>query len=149
MVVSQTYAVQHELEQQYPRLLQAVVPLEAKAMRRPVVAKPTLKDILTQSAVCEFHETPLKTFVRNLAERNRIKVTLDEQSLEAAGLGLDTPITCALRGLKLESELALILDQLGLVWTVKGNELVITTPAGEASRLLTIEYNVRDLVYAI
>ena len=149
LVVSQTYAVQHELEQQYPRLLQAVVPLEAKALRRPVVGKPTLKDILTQSAVCEFHETPLKTFVRNLAERNRIKVTLDEQSLEAAGLGLDTPITCALRGLKLESELALILDQLGLVWTVKGNELVITTPAGEASRLLTIEYNVRDLVYAI
>ncbi len=149
LVVSQTYAVQHELEQQYPRLLQAVVPPEAKAMRRPGFAKPTLKDILTQPAVCEFHETPLKTFVRNLAERNRIKVTLDETSLEAAGLGLDTPITCALRGLKLESELALIFDQLGLVWTVKENELVITTPAGEASRLLTIEYNVRDLVYAL
>jgi SLA1 homology domain 1, SHD1 len=149
LVVSQTYAVHHELEQQYPRLLQAVVPPEAKAMRRPVLARPTLKDILAQLAVCEFNATPLKTFVRNLAERNRIKVTLDEKSLEAAGLGPDTPITCDLRGLKLESELALIFDQLGVVWTVKENELVITTPTGEASRLLTIEYNVRDLVYAI
>ena len=148
LVVSQTYAVHHALERQYPRLLQAVVPLEAKGPRRPVMARPTLKDILLQPAVCECNETPLKTFARNLAERNRIKITLDEASLEAAGLSLETPITCDLRGLKLVSELALIFDQLGVVWTVKENELVITTPAGEASRMLTIEYNVRDLVYA-
>jgi hypothetical protein len=69
--------------------------------------------------------------------------------LEKIGLADDVPITCHLRGVKLDSALALILDQLGLMWTVRNEELVITTPESEAAHMLTITYNIRDLSFAI
>jgi hypothetical protein len=148
LVVSQTYAVHRQLEQQHAKTLQALAE-DARLVRRPVTARPTLKDILGQPCLLEFMETPLANVARTLAERYRMELTLDEKSLQAAGVNSDVPITCRLHDVKLESALTLVLEQLGLLWTVRGDQLVITTPEGEAGRLLTIEYNVRDLVYAV
>ena len=112
-------------------------------------ARPLLKDILQQPTFLDFNETPFKTFVRTVAERHKFPAKLDMEALEKIGLDDDTPITCHLRGVTLQSALALILDQLGLVWTVRNEELVITTPESEAAHMLTITYNIRDLSFAV
>ena len=148
IVVTQTCGVHRQLEQQYGKSLQAVSALAPWFARRPAL-RPTIKDLLTQPGNFEFAETPLRDVVRWVAENYRIKATLDDKALAAAGVAPDAPVTIRLRGVKLESALNLTLRNFGLLWTVQGDQLAVTTPEAENRRAISVEYNVRDLIYAI
>jgi hypothetical protein len=91
-------------------------------------------------------ETPLEDVVRLLAQRHRIPIELDRKALENVGVGTDTPVTHSLKGIALRSALRVTLKQLGLVYTVRDEVLLITTPEEAEARLATVVYPVTDLV---
>ena len=104
-----------------------------------------MREALRRPTTAEFVETPLKEVVSYLAKTGKTKLGLDGKSLAAAGVSEDTPVTCQLQDLPLDSVLSLLCLNLGLTWTADGDQLLITSPEAAGSRLITINYDVRDL----
>jgi len=84
--------------------------------------------------------------VRQPREKHRISISIDEDAFDDAGIGTDTPITLHLEGIRLECLLSLMLESLDSVWIPDGAQLLITNHKGVKRKLLTVEYDVRDLV---
>jgi len=83
----------------------------------------------------EFIETPLDQVVDFLGDQHAIPIQLDKPTLRAAGIGTDVPVTQEIKRITLHSALRLTLGQLGLIYVVRDDTLVITTKE-EARRLM-------------
>ena len=105
-----------------------------------VLARPTLP--------IEFGETALKDIVDYLKGAAKIEILLDESGLKDAKVEPDTLVSCNLRGIALADAIDIVLDRLGLVWTIHNDVLWITSPdkAGSYGFLETRVYDVADLV---
>lgn len=93
----------------------------------------------------DFNNTPLSEVAETIGRQHGIKVVLDTQALEAAGITPDLPVTRKLEGVPLGTALWLLLGDLHLSYVVRDDVLHITTPA-EAESLITRVYNVQDLI---
>lgn len=148
-VVAQTPMIHREIEKKFARQL---LPVSAPADKVPLLA-PTagvnplakLREALCRPASVAVIETPLQDLVATLAKTNKVKIALDEKALEQAAIHPQTPLSIQLGDIPLESLLALTLHNLGLAWTIDGDQLLITTFQGASSRLITINYDVRDV----
>jgi hypothetical protein len=105
-----------------------------------------IRDALGTATTMEFVETPLQDAVDYLKDFHGIEIQLDGRSLEEAGMGSDTPVTGALKGLSLESALDLLLSNYDLTYVVRNGVLQITTPEAVASITELRVYDVHDLL---
>ncbi|HND54802.1 MAG TPA: hypothetical protein PLV92_20460, partial [Pirellulaceae bacterium] len=90
-------------------------------------------------------ELPLSDFVAMIRKEHGINVTLEKKAIEAAGASTDITLSYNLKGVSLESALALVLKPKELEWSSRGDILQITTPDVASSRRSTIVYDVADL----
>jgi hypothetical protein len=120
----------------------------AKTPQRPLaVRRQAIEAALEQTTQFEFTEEPFANLVRFLRDYHRIEVQIDAKALDDIGVATDSPVTVNLTGVSLRSALNLILRQLGLVFTIHDEVLLITTPDQRDSEYLTVEvYDVADLV---
>ena len=152
VVISQAPATHRDIERKYAKELLAVAaPTERIAALAPTkgpnpIGK--LLDALRSSASAEYPETPLADMVGDFARHNKVKLVLDTESIKQARISLETPVTVNLRHVPLESVLTLVLRDVNLTWTIDGEQLLITTPEVATKRLITIDYEARDLAPA-
>jgi hypothetical protein len=107
-------------------------PLAAAADPWPAVgadgnAEATIAQALARDTQLEFVETPLEDVVYFLRDHHAIPIEIDKRGLEDVGLGKDTPITRNLKGITLASALRLLLEELGLGYTVRDEVVLITS----------------------
>jgi hypothetical protein len=95
-----------------------------------------------------FTESPLQEVIDALQAHCGVEIQFDRNALEDVGIGSDTPITASLGGESLGEALRRILRELDLCWMVRDEVVLITTPEGRESALLTRLYPVGDLVSA-
>jgi len=126
---------------------------EATAKEQPpqaVLAKapaPTLADKLTERHNYEFVETPLKDVVQILRDQTGIQFVLNAKRMEEAGVNIDTTVTKNLEQVRLGTFLDLMLDDLGLVYVERDDDLIIiTTPEDAANTMEVRVYDCRDLL---
>jgi hypothetical protein len=93
----------------------------------PSAAEVKIHSALTKEAHFDFIETPLDQAVQFLKEAHQIPIELDKKALDQVGIGTDTPITRALKGIALESALRLLLRDLDLGFVVQDEVLLITS----------------------
>jgi len=89
---------------------------------------------LDEPTEMDFVETPLKDVAEALEIRHAIRISLDDQSLPAAGVGLDTPITYNTKGVSLNTALGEILQPRKLSYIIDNGRLLITTAEKAKSR---------------
>lgn len=94
----------------------------------------------------DFVDTPLTDAIQYLKDLHKIEIQLDAKALEASGVALDKPVTRNVAGVSLRAALDLILQELALVWTIRDDVLLITTPKALPSRLTTKVYDLSNLV---
>ena len=107
--------------------LHCVVGVTSRAALRTVNA-------LRMPTQVEFIDCPLSDVVDTLEDFHGISFKIDEEALKAAGCTPDAPITAKHEGLSLREVLAAMLEPLGLIWTIHGETLVVTTEAGMAEK---------------
>jgi general secretion pathway protein D len=97
-----------------------------------------------------FQNEPLSKVIDNLAKCVGINVQIDPKGLADEGVTSDTPVTINLSSdIMMKSALNLILTPLHLSYVVKNEVLNITSEQARDSQLVTVTYNVPDLVIPI
>jgi general secretion pathway protein D len=97
-----------------------------------------------------FQQTPLHEVMDYLARLSQVNIHLDPQGLSDMGVDPNTPVTIELNtDISLKSALNLILEPLGLSYVVKDEVLKITSEQLRDGEVITITYNVADLVIPI
>jgi hypothetical protein len=110
-------------------------------------AEEAILKALNEPTEISFSETPLKTAMTFLSEKHNVQIVIDRRKLEDAGINPDdTLLTRSLKGVRLESALNLMLDQLGLSWTIRHEVLTITSRDAVETELITGVYSVADLI---
>lgn len=94
----------------------------------------------------EVVQTPLFDVVDYLRDRLKIEIQLDKVSLESENIGHCTMVTFKCSSMPAESALGLILEDLGLHWTIDKDVLLITTKQHVETLVATKVYDVADLV---
>jgi hypothetical protein len=155
--VRQTLAAQQRVEQFLAALRQA------RGLAKRVVADgrpqpPVLVDDVDHAPIraalkrriqLEAIETPLAEIVAQLNRATGVSVLLDVSALEEIGIGGDTPVTHAFGGARLELDLQQLLRQHGLVWEIRDDALVVTTPEAAEARLQVRLYPLVDLLHEL
>lgn len=126
------------------------IPLAVRAADFPAADRGPAKNVeqvIDQPVTLEFIETPLTDLRAYLESVTGVQFHLDTRALDDVGVGTDSPLTVTLKEVPLETALDVVLAQLDLTWTVRGNLLVITTPeaAQNPSMMITRIYPVDDL----
>jgi hypothetical protein len=103
---------------------------------------------LNRKATLDFTETPLRDVSDYLMAKYRIPIRLDTSGLKDAGVDPETPVTCHLTGISLQSALEIVLEELQLKWTIHHDVLMFTSPQKAESDefMYTKVYDVADLV---
>ncbi len=92
---------------------------------KPIPKK--LADALDDITECDFYDQPLVDIVDYLRAKHDVEIQIDQQALARAGVSPETPISIDVRGIKLASALALILEPLGLTYAPRYEVLLITS----------------------
>ncbi len=92
----------------------------------------------------DFAGQPLTDVLAYLKEKHQIDMQLETGALTS--IGGDVMITRTVSGITLESALDLVLGELGLVWSIHDEVLLITTKSGANRLVETRVYPVYDLV---
>ena len=120
-----------------------------KAVAKPLVGgERAILKALKEPTSFEFVETPLQDVVDYIQRTHGIPIRLDRKELESMNIGPDTLVTCKLSGISLRSALDLMLDELGIKWTILREVLLITswTKAESEVFLVTKTYGLSDLL---
>jgi hypothetical protein len=91
-------------------------------------------------------DQPLKDVLDQLQQEYAIPIQIDGAALDAAGVGIDAPVTRSLHNVSLRSTLKLMLEPLELTWTIRDEVLMVTTREAADRRLVVCVYNVQGLV---
>ncbi len=94
----------------------------------------------------EFIETPLQDAVDYFKDHHGIEIQLDNNALEDAGIGTDTPITRKLHGISLRAALRLLLGSVDMTFDIRDEVLLITTKEEADTWLITRTYPIGDLL---
>lgn len=105
-----------------------------------------IRAALNQERQFQLVETPLSDVVGLLNDVTGINVLIDARALEDVGIGRDTAVTHDFRGATLANGLTQVLRELDLVWDIRDDAIVITTPEEVEAALHVRIYPVLDLV---
>ena len=93
-----------------------------------------------------FDNTPLEEVLKHIADSQGIGISLDTQGLDEQGNTQSTPVTIGVDGIRLESALNLMLEQLGLDYIVENEVLMITSKSRRQGDMKPKVYPVADLI---
>ena len=102
--------------------------------------------ILAERTSFTFMEAPLGDVCMLLGNKHKISFVTDHEAVADEGVGIDAPVSLAVSEVPLEAALDMIVDQVGLAWTLRGDALWITTEDEIEDLLITKVYDVTDLV---
>lgn len=105
-----------------------------------------IQNALTKKIDWNFNETPLAEVAEKLHEELKIPVLLDRRALNDLGVTPETAVSFKISGILAKSALRLLLSELGLTTMIRNEVLLITSPDIADNHLLTITYDVTDLV---
>lgn len=148
LVVEQSWLVHEKV---FTLLAQARMADSAPTDDRPLTVpahEAKILDALDKPTQLEFIETPLQDVIDSLKDYHGIEIQIDQKCLDDVGIGTDTLITRALKGISLRSALRLLLDDLDLTYTVQDGVLLITTPEEAETQWSTQLYSLADLLPA-
>ncbi len=94
----------------------------------------------------DYNDTPLKAVVADLRQRLELPVQIDVSALDELGISTDASVTFAVKGVRIQSMLALLLREVELTYIVTDGLLLITTHEHAETELHTHAYGVADLV---
>ena len=107
-----------------------------------------IRDALAQPATIDYTGVDLEAIVADLHTRYKIPVAIDERALKADGKGPETTFHARPSADRLAMALDTLLDPHDLTYTVKNDQLLITTKiAAELIRQTRI-YQIHDLVWS-
>ncbi len=101
---------------------------------------------LEQPVNVDFVDTPLVDALHELANRCRINIWLDEQSLSDEGISPDSPISFSVEEISLKAALRTMLSLFQLNSVVKDGVLIVTTSRMAEEMIVTRIYDVRRIV---
>jgi general secretion pathway protein D len=105
---------------------------------------------LKTPVLLRYEDAPLSEVVNGLGELAGVNIHLDPRGLSQEGVTSDTPVTINLsKEISLKSALNLILEPLHLSYVIKDEVLKITSEQLRDGELVTVTYNVADLVIPI
>ncbi len=105
---------------------------------------------LQQRVEVNFTDKPLADVLKMLGETTNINIVPDMAGFVEEGIQTSEPVSLNLRQpVQMRSALRLILDPLGLDFTVKNESLIITSKRLTQSSLTVVAYDVADLVIPI
>ena len=97
-----------------------------------------------------YTDMPLSEVIDSLAELSGINIYLDPRGLSQEGIRSDIHVSLSLpQEISLESALTLILERLHLTYVIKNEVLKVTSEQIRDGELITVSYNVADLVVPI
>ncbi len=91
---------------------------------------------LDEETQLELLEMPLLDAIQTISETHHLPMLIDRRALDEIGLSDDAPVTLTIAGVKLQSALNIMLSDLDLVVTVRGETLLVTTAESESLKLL-------------
>ena len=144
VVIFQTPTVHREILQRFEETLEPVYATQRKAFERPPGEALSPMQVILQVTKCNFLNVPLKEAVAQLQAAHGLKIVLDRAALDNWGVSVDSRVTLQLKGVRLESVLNLLTEQLELGWYVDGEHVAITHRVDARD----IVYDVGDLVKA-
>jgi len=124
--------------------LSAFVPLTAIAATSE--ARKDLNSILPE---INFNNVPLKDALDFLSQTSGANILVDWKTLQAAKIDKETPVTLTLHNIRMEKILSEVLDQAAnnaLTYYVDDNIIEITTRAAADQKLVTVVYDITDLI---
>ncbi len=105
---------------------------------------------LGEKVSLHFHDVPLTEVIRHVATVHGINIAMQTRAIETEGLTADQPVSIDVDGITLRSALNLLLDQAGgLVYTIENETLMISNRLEQETKLVTLTYNVADLVVPV
>jgi general secretion pathway protein D len=105
---------------------------------------------LRTPVLLRYEDAPLSEVVDGLGELSGVNIHLDPRGLSQEGVNSDTPVTINLsKEISLKSALNLILEPLHLSYVITDEVLKVTSEQVRNGELVTITYNVADLVIPI
>lgn len=105
-----------------------------------------IEESLTRQVTFEFEGTPLREVCQFIAESQKIRVVLDDRSLDEIGVSPDHAVSLRVQGIKLESALRLMLQPLGLDFAIRDEVLSITSREGTSAVVTIKVYPVAELI---
>jgi hypothetical protein len=118
----------------------------APAKQPEPAAKERIGNRLSQQSEVEFIDRPLKDALEQLSDRHGIPIVIDTAGLQAADVSPETLTTLKVSAVSLESVLNLILEPLGLDWTITDDVLLVTTAQRVAAHYDVRIVSVAELV---
>lgn len=119
----------------------------APAFADPSAARLALSAVLPQVTLTS---TPLVDALSSLGDLSGANFDVDWKTIEAAGVSRQTPVTATLHGVRMDKILQTILSQAAggdtLTFYIEDNVIEITTVAAADKKLVTVVYDVEDLV---
>jgi general secretion pathway protein D len=121
---------------------------EARRKRSPVEME--IYRSLSKQVEVNFNQRPLAEVMDTLGKMANVNIHLDPQGLHAEGVDSNTPVSLNLATpISLKSALDLVLQQLRLSYVVQHEVLMITSQQTRDANLVSVVYNVGDLVIPI
>ena len=121
-----------------------------QARRRMTPVEMEIQRSLEKQVEVNFVNRPLAEVMDTLGKMANVNIHLDPQGLHAEGVTSDTPVTLNLATpISLKSAMRIILEQLRLGYVIQNEVLQVTSQQMRAANLVTVVYNVGDLVIPI
>jgi hypothetical protein len=103
---------------------------------------------LLEKTTMEFIDTPMTDAIAFLADQHKISIIVDQTALDDGGVATDTPLTCKIGEVSLNSGLEVALSPLDLTFETRNEVLYITTVTASFEHTTNRVYPVADLVTA-
>lgn len=101
---------------------------------------------LEEPVTLDVLEMPLREVLEVLAKSHQIPIRIDAAAMALAGVSDDMPLSHRFAEIPLSSALAILLEDLGLTYTIDSDVLLITTPEGASRRGYVKVYDVSLLL---
>ncbi|HEX5106502.1 MAG TPA: hypothetical protein VFV87_21935 [Pirellulaceae bacterium] len=148
MIVSQTDKVHREVEALLANIRRALsdggpgpFPLGPQS-----AVDLKIRDALEREVAFDYERVAIADVCDELSQSLGINVRLDAKWLEAAGINVETPITCHFPRARVRVQLRRLCDALEMDFLVRSEALWLTTPEEAQSNLITRIYDVRPLI---
>jgi type II secretory pathway component GspD/PulD (secretin) len=104
------------------------------------------RKLMTPISPVNFKDYPLRQAIDDLGTLGGLKIFIDKQAMNDAGINLEQPITFSQEGIFLKSALNLMLGQAKLTYVIQDQTLQVTTADKAKGQTKLVTYPVADLV---
>lgn len=109
-------------------------------------AKLKILHALNEPVTVKFEGAPLKDVMEEFGKLLDTPIIMDEVAISDEGIHLEEPVRFQVQDVAARSALEAILEELDLTWLIENEILVITSATAAEDLLVTMAYDVSDLV---